>query len=282
MSEIHSTCPPEENEAHQSDSSSSYDDLSDSSSEIDTSDLDESAIEAKSTRQAEILAQMDNGETPTSPDPSEVSRDKTAEIVAQAMVDAGLADEQHYAMVGKSSQNLHLAEEIQAVQDRGADNLSCSMMSSPAESQFGAVVRRLTQSSVGQFFNQLTHAEGINQRRPKGDAFRQIDPGCFFDDGKRVIDYVLVYPLKRVRSKKAQQRDLELRKFRKAFEDKLIDIGLDVERVGVERSQDGKTCCVKLHATWDFMTRQAELMQLKAPIQRRSNRNSLAKISQLK
>lgn len=54
--------------------------------------------------------------------------------------------------------------------------------------------------------------------------------------------------------------------YRIRFERKLKQQGLVLEYEGLDQSQDGKTCFVKIHAPWDVLTRTAEINRVKMPI----------------
>ena len=79
----------------------------------------------------------------------------------------------------------------------------------------------------------------------------------FFNDGRRRIDFVLVY--------KDTEGDNKSRQ-RRLFEDNLITAGLKIEIEDKERSPDKKTYYTKLHAPWAVLARMAEFMRIKVPI----------------
>ncbi|XP_042204998.1 anoctamin-4-like isoform X1 [Homarus americanus] len=81
----------------------------------------------------------------------------------------------------------------------------------------------------------------------------------FFRDNKRRIDYVLVY---------REEDDPAKVEMRKAFEENLLEKGLELETEDKNQSQDGETYFVKIHAPWDLLVRYAEIMNLKKPIKK--------------
>lgn len=83
----------------------------------------------------------------------------------------------------------------------------------------------------------------------------------FFEDRMRRVDYILAY-----QPGPECEREGKNRKKRTTFESKLRDHGLHLEHEHVEKSQDGKTCYVKVHAPWEVLARQAEMMKIKMPI----------------
>ncbi|XP_030844356.1 anoctamin-4-like isoform X4 [Strongylocentrotus purpuratus] len=93
----------------------------------------------------------------------------------------------------------------------------------------------------------------------------------FFKDGKRRIDFVLAY-----RKQESEEREEKRVKKRQNFEANLIDEGLQLEYENSEgpepkeddpESHDGRTFFVKVHAPWDLMTRYAEELKIKMPIE---------------
>ncbi|XP_074649330.1 anoctamin-4-like [Tubulanus polymorphus] len=84
---------------------------------------------------------------------------------------------------------------------------------------------------------------------------------CFFDDGVRKIDYILAFIDDGTKDKDAKKKDK-----RDIFMKNLEEEGLQLEIEEKEKSQNGKICYVKLHATWEVLTRHAELMKMKMPL----------------
>lgn len=91
----------------------------------------------------------------------------------------------------------------------------------------------------------------------------------FFNDGKRLIDFVLVYVsghLKKADISRAG-RVIEKEKQRLYFEENLRKDGLELEEdVHVHDGPHGETTTfVKVHAPWTVLCRQAEILKLKQP-----------------
>ncbi|KAI0208292.1 Anoctamin-4 [Lamellibrachia satsuma] len=80
----------------------------------------------------------------------------------------------------------------------------------------------------------------------------------FFDDGRRRIDFVLVYK---------DTKDGNKAQHRRHFEDNLINEGIEIEVEDKEKSPDKKTYYSKLHAPWAVLAKMAEYMRIKVPIQ---------------
>ncbi|XP_076372958.1 anoctamin-5-like [Tachypleus tridentatus] len=79
----------------------------------------------------------------------------------------------------------------------------------------------------------------------------------YFRDGKRKIDFILVYK---------DLSDPQKEEKRRIFEGNLKEEGLELELEDKSLSQDGKTYFLKIHSPWDFITRYAELMNIKIPL----------------
>ncbi|XP_077999893.1 anoctamin-4-like isoform X2 [Glandiceps talaboti] len=86
-----------------------------------------------------------------------------------------------------------------------------------------------------------------------------------FRDGERRIDYVLAYEVSN-KDKEEDESEKKKSERRKEFERNLKEKhGLDLEHE--DDSGDGKTCFVKIHANWDTLATNAEIMKIKMPIQ---------------
>ncbi|XP_064174667.1 anoctamin-6-like [Anguilla rostrata] len=87
----------------------------------------------------------------------------------------------------------------------------------------------------------------------------------FFNDGKRRIDFVLVYEdedKKEYEKRHVYQRRKRRRQY---FEDSLMRMGLELE--AVPSVVDNKTLFVKVHMPWDVLCTYAEVLHIKLPIQ---------------
>ncbi|XP_076311109.1 anoctamin-4 isoform X2 [Tachypleus tridentatus] len=89
----------------------------------------------------------------------------------------------------------------------------------------------------------------------------------YFRDGKRRIDFVLVYEESFEPSKDEK---------RKVFEENLEAEGLELELENKSRSLDGKTYFLKLHAPSDLLNRYTEIMNIKRPLNRMEQREPMA------
>uniref|UniRef100_A0A914XH48 Anoctamin n=1 Tax=Plectus sambesii TaxID=2011161 RepID=A0A914XH48_9BILA len=95
----------------------------------------------------------------------------------------------------------------------------------------------------------------------EGEAALKRASTAFFNDGYRQIDFILAYQPDSNSKKRAQKV-----RFRQKFEASMRREGLELEVEGKENSQDGKTAFVKVHASWEALTRQAELDRIQMPI----------------
>lgn len=75
----------------------------------------------------------------------------------------------------------------------------------------------------------------------KAPKQRQLPPSVYFNDGRRLIDFVLAYEP----DEGAARRRVERKRFREKFESMLLAYGLELEHEGKESSHDGKTAFVK-------------------------------------
>ncbi|KAG1687430.1 Anoctamin-4 [Nymphon striatum] len=79
----------------------------------------------------------------------------------------------------------------------------------------------------------------------------------YFNDGIRRVDYVLAYE---------ESDDKKTRHKRAIFEQNLIQEGLQLELEDRNKSVDGKTFFVKIHAPWEVLGQMAEITNMKMPI----------------
>ncbi len=100
----------------------------------------------------------------------------------------------------------------------------------------------------------LTSAKEMSNRR-------KLPPTSFFNDGQRRIDFILAFQPDAGGKKKVDNA-----RFRQKLESEFKNQGIELEYEGKEQSQDGKTAYVKVHATWDALTRQAELESIQVPM----------------
>ncbi|KAG8325309.1 hypothetical protein J6590_070612 [Homalodisca vitripennis] len=121
-------------------------------------------------------------------------------------------------------------------------------------------------SSTGQFFTAAHH-----------------DMSTYFRDGRRKIDFVMVYEETLVAGSSAQSRrasvmvphpvhmlDKKLAKhenWRQRFMSNLRKAGLDMEEEVVEAQNRKLVYFIKLHATWPVLCHYAEELNMRAPLQ---------------
>ncbi|XP_021368581.1 anoctamin-7-like isoform X2 [Mizuhopecten yessoensis] len=97
------------------------------------------------------------------------------------------------------------------------------------------------------------------------------DRGCFFKDGYRRIDFILVYEEEVEKKVKSNSVEIEkLEKWRAKFLNNIRKTGLEIEE---ERVQSKKkiTTFIKLHAPWDVCCFYAEDLCMRAPLQAHPN-----------
>ncbi|XP_033629519.1 anoctamin-4-like isoform X7 [Asterias rubens] len=102
-------------------------------------------------------------------------------------------------------------------------------------------------------------AEPLNKPEDK-KAEKKEGSDLYFRDGVRRIDYVLAYRIGE------GEKDARREQKRTEFEKSLKEEGIEIEKEDPQSSGDGKTVFVKLHATWNVLSRQAETLRVKMPI----------------
>ncbi|KAL8574872.1 hypothetical protein ACOMHN_044894 [Nucella lapillus] len=135
---------------------------------------------------------------------------------------------------------------------------------------YGAVSDRQSEDKI-----QILHKEELESPHSDGIDFRAPvyhNKECYFSDGLRQIDFILVYeePLE---SKKAQSDDSKKVQWRKKFMKNIRKAGLQTEE---EMLESGKKLItfIKLHAPWDICCLHAEDLCLRAPLQAHPNPSS--------
>ncbi|GFS12770.1 anoctamin [Elysia marginata] len=108
------------------------------------------------------------------------------------------------------------------------------------------------------------YADNINLlERSSQSAGRQEDSDeldQFLQDGRRRIDYVLVHEL----DKDPEDEDRKSRN-RQKFEANLVQAGLVLER-STREIEKKEIHYIKVHAPWDFLSRYAEILNMKMPL----------------
>ncbi|XP_041933898.1 anoctamin-6 [Alosa sapidissima] len=124
------------------------------------------------------------------------------------------------------------------------------------------------------FLDEVVYSENyLPSYRPQGETvskleqaeFNQHPDSLFFNDGKRRIDFVLVYEnesKKDVDKKHTFQRRKRRREY---FEDSLMKRGMVLE--ATPSVVDDKLLFVKVHMPWDVLCTYAEVLHIKLPIQ---------------
>ncbi|XP_030072826.1 anoctamin-6 isoform X1 [Microcaecilia unicolor] len=109
------------------------------------------------------------------------------------------------------------------------------------------------------------------QPPPRVPDFVEFDANSdslFFNDGKRRIDYVLVYEDEhmkvQIKNTKSALIEKQLRK-RQVFESNIIRNGLQLE--ATRSVMNPKLVFVKVHAPWEILCTYAEIMHIKLPLQ---------------
>ena len=92
---------------------------------------------------------------------------------------------------------------------------------------------------------------------------------CFFRDGKRGIDFILVYE-EELESKSSNSELVKISKWRQKFIKNLRKIGLEMEEESVQ-TQKKITTFIKLHTPWDVCCFYAEDLCMRAPLQAHPN-----------
>ncbi|KAJ8319968.1 hypothetical protein KUTeg_001555 [Tegillarca granosa] len=96
-----------------------------------------------------------------------------------------------------------------------------------------------------------------------------VASNCFFRDGHRRIDFVLVYE-EEVEKKSVTSDVVKYEKWRQKFLKNIRKIGLQMEEESVQ-NQKKMITFMKLHAPWDVLVYYAEDLCLRAPLQAHPN-----------
>ncbi|XP_066543205.1 anoctamin-6 [Amia ocellicauda] len=107
--------------------------------------------------------------------------------------------------------------------------------------------------------------EGEGMFKTEMTEFNNETDSLFFVDGKRRIDFVLVYEDEEKKEYEKRQVHQRRKRKREYFEASLIKMGLELE--GVRSVVDEKIIFVKVHAPWDVLCTYAEVLHIKLPIE---------------
>ncbi|XP_055863941.1 anoctamin-7-like isoform X3 [Biomphalaria glabrata] len=102
---------------------------------------------------------------------------------------------------------------------------------------------------------------------------RKDDRGLYFNDGKRKIDFILVFDEQIETKKSASASEEKIKRWRQKFLKNLEKAGLNTEQEVVENEKKLITF-VKLHAPWDVCCAYAENLSIRAPLQAHPNPTS--------
>ncbi|OQV17298.1 Anoctamin-5 [Hypsibius exemplaris] len=117
--------------------------------------------------------------------------------------------------------------------------------------------------------NTLNVEEGVplhDQLKPRKSLKYGLsgdEESLFFNDGRRRIDFVLVYQTG------SKASDVKKTGKRANFQDQMEQQGIDFELHSKEVPGEGpdvQLCFVKLHATWDLLIRYADIMKIRMPL----------------
>lgn len=113
-----------------------------------------------------------------------------------------------------------------------------------------------------------------NNKTCNGLPIEDRNSSVYFTDGKRRIDFVLVYEqgvrLKPVDASRVGRSFVEKEKLRQFFQENLNKDGLELEEdVYKEENSAQITVFVKVHGTWSALCRQAEILKIKMPLRLR-------------
>ncbi|XP_076085009.1 anoctamin-7-like isoform X2 [Mytilus galloprovincialis] len=112
-------------------------------------------------------------------------------------------------------------------------------------------------------------SEGGIEMSAKAKTPVPLEDTCFFRDGERRIDFILVYE-ELLETKSSNSEVVKVGKWRQKFMKNLRKVGLEMEEENVQ-SQKKITTFIKLHAPWDVCCFYAEDLCMRAPLQAHPN-----------
>lgn len=136
---------------------------------------------------------------------------------------------------------------------------------------YGAVSTRQSEDRVkilGHEMHSPVSSDGPNE--VKAPVYHNQE--CYFSDGQRQIDFILVYE-ETLETKKVKTEDNKIVQWRNKYMRNVTKAGLEMEE---EMLESGKKLItfVKLHAPWDVCCLHAEDLCLRAPLQAHPNPSS--------
>ncbi|XP_067675850.1 anoctamin-4-like isoform X9 [Haliotis asinina] len=100
-----------------------------------------------------------------------------------------------------------------------------------------------------------------NGQKPAATKHETDPESMFFNDGTRRIDFVLAYKTN------TGSNEEKRKKRREVFEENLRNEGLELEVEEKKLLKEDNLYFVKVHAPWEVLTRYAEIMSMKMPLQ---------------
>ncbi|KAK3592593.1 hypothetical protein CHS0354_001760 [Potamilus streckersoni] len=135
-------------------------------------------------------------------------------------------------------------------------------------SEYGATTKRQPEDKVRILQDELSSPDGELQMHNRTSTDSDLSfKDSYFRDGKRRIDFVLVYEEDMDKSKQA---DPKLKQWRQKYISNIQKIGLETEEESVQ-SEKIMLNFVKIHAPWDVCCFYAEDLCMRAPLQAHSN-----------
>ncbi|THD26545.1 Anoctamin [Fasciola hepatica] len=115
--------------------------------------------------------------------------------------------------------------------------------------------------------NSTVGTESAAKHGRRSDVHVQKPPGYYFNDGLRKIDYVLVWEDTNSEESNSSKVTRVHRRYRTRFVENLQKLGVETEEE-IYHGQMLRTHYLKLHITWDLMCHYAEMLSLRAPLQK--------------
>eukprot|EP00800_Vazella_pourtalesii_P004494 TRINITY_DN150_c0_g1_i4.p1 TRINITY_DN150_c0_g1~~TRINITY_DN150_c0_g1_i4.p1 ORF type:complete len:977 (-),score=199.69 TRINITY_DN150_c0_g1_i4:179-3109(-) len=113
---------------------------------------------------------------------------------------------------------------------------------------------------------ELTETPLIKTSTSAKEAKAEKERSVYFIDGERKIDFILTFAKNLQKDGTPSDKETEKEELREYYTSKLIKEGVDIEYQNPDESPDQKTTYVKLHGTWDVLSKYAEKINLRVPI----------------